>query len=227
MSAALAEVEVMPVPTDLTQETSSVIVWANGLKITNNEEYSSAVEYLKGIKSLAKRAADFFKPLKQKADEAKRVILDAEKQIVNPLTQAESIAKNKMLAFTQEQERGRRAEESRLQAEANETARKERERLEREAAKLKTPEKREERMEAAQAVVAPVVHVAPTVQPVAGASIRKLWKYRVTDINAVPRDWMQINDKALASFATSTKGQVAVAGIEFYSEDSMAIGGRS
>lgn len=223
MTTALAELET---PRDISEETHDVVAWADGLSITCQDEYSEAVQRLQTIKKLANRALAFFKPMKQKADEVKREILDREKEVINPLNRAEEIAKRKLVAYTQEQERKRQEEQRRLQAEADERARREKERLEKEAAKLKTPEKQAEKLEAAAAVVAPVIHVEPAVEKVAGVSVRKIWKYRVTDINAVPRQFMSVNDKALAAFATSTKGEVLIAGVEFYAEDSMAIGGR-
>jgi len=101
---------------------------------------------------------------------------------VKPLDESRMTIRNKVLQW-QEVER-KKAEElqRKLQAEADEKARRERARLEAEAAKLKTPEKREERLEQAAAVVAPVVHVE---QPKVGMrGVARVWKVMAVDQDA-------------------------------------------
>lgn len=80
--------------------------------------------------------------------------------------------KQKIIDFQEAERKKAEAEQARLQAEADERARKEKERLEKEAAKLKTPEKIQERLEAAAAVVAPVIRVAA---PVSAVKTQKRW----------------------------------------------------
>ena len=77
-------------------------------------------------------------------------------------------------------------------------------------------------MEQAAAVSAPVIEVAREVPKVAGQSVRKTWKARVTDIQQVPREWMVVNESALNAFAKSTKGAVKVPGVEFFEESTLA-----
>ncbi len=85
----------------------------------------------------------------------------------------------------------------RLQAEADERARRERERLEKEASKLKTPELREQRMEAAAAVVAPVVYVQAPKQAVKSQS-----RWFVKSIDAPAFIQAAAKDPALIGFLT-------------------------
>lgn len=127
-----AEVEA---PADLEQEVPAIVDWARSLAITTSEEFADAGERLTGIKGAMKRAAEFFKPLKQSADEAKRRILDAEKKITGPLTEAESLCKSAMLTYQRAEEERRLAEQRRLQAIADEQARQVREKAEQEAAR--------------------------------------------------------------------------------------------
>lgn len=213
-------------PQELSNEAGGVVAWAKELSITSQADYDQAVEKLKVIKLLTKRAIDFFKPMKQRADESKRAILDAEKQIIDPLYQAERMAKNAVLTFSQEQERAREIERKRLQAIADEAARKEKARIVAAATKLKTPEKREAKLEAAESVVAPIVIVAPAIRKAEGTNTRTIWKARIVDADAVPRQFLMVNDKALDAFAKNTKGTSQVAGVEFYSEESLVIGAR-
>jgi hypothetical protein len=137
------------------------------------------------------------------------------------------------LAYDAERERIRREDQRRLQAIADETARKERERLEKEAAKLKTPEKREAKLEQAAAVVAPVVTIAAPEKP-KGESTRKLWRARLTDKAALIQAAAQGNEIAASCLAFDQKAAntfasrihaVPVPGIDWYDVDSLAMRG--
>jgi hypothetical protein len=82
------------------------------------------------------------------------------------------------------------------------------------------------REETAAAVIAPVVAVAAVTPVIAGQSIRKTWKARVVNSDAVPRAWLMVNEKSLAAFAVATKGAVKVDGVEFYEESTLASSSR-
>jgi len=85
--------------------------------------------------------------------------------------------------------------------------------------------KSEELQARAQSVVMPsIVSEQPKV---AGISTRKVWKARIADPRKVPREYLVVNEKMLDAFAKATKGAVSVEGVEFYSEDVMAAGGRA
>jgi hypothetical protein len=207
--------EVMPVAID-----------AAAMVVTNAEQYAVASEFLKTIKGAQKKVVDFFAPMKQKAHEAHKAITQQESATLKPLQDAETSLKRNLLTFYNEQERIRQEEQRKLQAAADESARKERERLEREAAKLKTPELKAERLEQAASVIAPVVSVASVAPVVSGQSIRKTWTANVVNLELVPREWLVVNEKALDAFAKATKGAVKVAGVEFVEVSSLASSGR-
>jgi len=207
-------------------EVAPVVMNAAAMFVTNPSEYTIASDFLKTIKGAQSKVVAFFAPMKQKAHEAHKAITLQEASMLKPLQDAEASLKRNLLVFYQEQERIRIEAQRKLQAEADEAARKERERLEREAAKLKTPELREQRMEQAAAVIAPVVQVASIAPVVVGQSVRKTWTAKVVDAAIVPREWLVVNEKALDSFAKSTKGAVKVAGVEFVEVASMASSGR-
>jgi len=84
----------------------------------------------------------------------------------NPLDAAAKIVKQKIIQFHEAEKNKALAIQAKLQAEADEKARKERERLEKEAAKLKTPELKEQRLAEAAAIVTPVVYVQIEKSPV-------------------------------------------------------------
>jgi hypothetical protein len=193
--------------------------------VRNAGDYDSAIAYIKENKAAQARAKEVLDPICDAANKAHKAATALRNRILDPLLTGERRAKAAATTWAQEQERIRQAEQRRLQAEAEEAARRERERLEKQAAKLKTPELREERLEQAAQVVAPVVTVAPVVQKVAGAGLRKTWKARVVDVDKVPRSFMIVNDGALQAYARATKGAAPVAGVEFYEDSTMSVRG--
>jgi len=193
------------------------------LKVASVQERNSALDLVKQIKSRRSAVVEFFRDTKAKANAAWKAIVAQEKSFTDRLDNTERKIKMAVLEFDREQERVRQAEQRRLQAAADEAARRERERLEKQAAKLKTPEKREAVLEQAAMVAAPAIQVAPAVQKTTGVSTRKTWKARVVDVEKVPREFMVVNQQALDAYARATKGAVAVAGVEFVEEETMSI----
>ena len=58
----------------------------------------------------------------------------------------------------------------------------------------------------------------------AGTSFRSVWKFKVSDLNQVPREYMILNEQMVGALARSTKGAMQIPGIEIYEEKT--IGGR-
>ncbi len=250
----------VPIPTnEITGNVSGLEKWAANLTVTNQAEYDAAYETLKGVKSWKNRIVDFFSDSKQKAYSAWKSVVASEQSMTQRLDAVERKAKEAITKYTVEQERIRLLEERRLQAEADERARKEREKLAQEierqraveeeqrkkaeAARLAAEQadaaerkrllaeaeaaerkanaanvKAEAKTEQADAVVAPVVTVAPTVQAAKGASIRKMWKHEIIDMNAFMAfaceskryDLLLPNEKVLAAYATAMKEQASI-----------------
>lgn len=100
---------------------------------------------------------------------------------VAPMEASRKTIKGKVIAWQTAEAEKAEKERARLQAIADEQARKERERLEAQAAKLKTPEKIEQRLEQAAQVVASVIQVQA---PKAAVKVMRVWVARVTDKKA-------------------------------------------
>ena len=212
-----------------------VVAQANSITIATSEDYQGAGEFLKAIKGAQKTVKDHFGPMKTAAHAAWKKITTTEADTLVPLDNAERTVKRIMVKWATEQESIRQEEQMRLQAKADEEARRERERLEKEAAKLKTPELKEARMEAAAQVVAPVVQVASAAPVIKGQSITKRWKARIDDPKAAAMalvqfvDWkayIKINTAELDRFASRTKGGVKLDGVTFFEEASLSSGSR-
>ena len=215
-------VTAIEVSSEIQTKVSGIERWSQEVAIASVQDRTTALEHLKVAKSWRKKVVEWFKESKEASDKAHKAIVAQESSLIKPIDVAEKIVKNKITAWDDEQERIRIAEQRKLQAIADEKARKERLRLEAQAAKLKTPELKAERLEMADEVVAPVVTVAP-VEKVSGTAKSKIWKARVVDVSMVPREWMTVNESALNAFARSTKGVVPVAGVEFYAESNLSI----
>lgn len=74
------------------------------------------------------------------------------------------------------------------------------------------------------AEIKPIVN-APKIK-IEGIKKMTIWKYRVVDINKVPREWLIIDEKKMNQFAKATKGSIPVEGIEIYSENTIASSSR-
>ena len=258
-------------------EVAPVVARAQSLIIKTPEDYEAAAKGLMIVKGLWKKADDMFvAPWRKQKSDAEANRKKFHELLCAPLEQAEKILKDKQTAWTQEQERIRRAEEDRINRENAERARKEQERIEaaeraqREkeaaarraedeararAAAAKSEEARkaalieaerakrqadaaaakaEAKQEEAEAYVPPPPVTLASVAPVVkGQSYRTIWKARVVEINAliqqashdttsVAYSMLTVDDSKLQAFAKATKGAVPVAGVEWYTEQSLA-----
>lgn len=208
-----------------------VVDRASKMTIRTSGDYEDASEFLKAVKSTQKRVADYFGPMKQAAHCAWKKITAKEAEAMEPLANAERSVKALMIEWRVEQDRIRNAEQAKLQAEADERARKEREALEAKAAKMKTESKRDEYLERAAVVVAPIVTVESSVPNVKGQSIRTTWKARLVSLSAltgIPEGDVRLSmvtfDQAAANkLAVATKGAMSVPGVEWYEDKSMSV----
>lgn len=208
---------------EATNEITALESWAANLVVFNNE---TRTEVIGGLRSVKKRRAgivEFFALMKSTTHKAWKATVSKEKSYTDILDRVERIVKDKVLVYDHAEEKKRREEQQRLQAIADRKAEQERQRLLKEAEKLKTPELKEERLEAAAAVATPVVEVAPVIEKQKGEATRKIWKARVVDPDKVPKEWWIIDEKALDAFARATKGNKEVPGVQIYDESQLSI----
>lgn len=123
-------------------------------------------------------------------------------------------------------------EQERIWREKEEAKRKEAEQLasegkaeEAEKARLeaeKAAAKAAERAMQAEEISIPVPIVASKVEKIKGIATKTIWKFRIVDVNKIPRKYMIPNEKLLGEIARATKDLVKIEGVEFYSEDIMS-----
>lgn len=188
--------------------------------ICDSETLNKAADFLLEIKRRRKQWAEFNKPAKQKLDVLKKELLDRERQIDEPLERAENqILKPAMSQFTVEEDRKRKDEEDRLRAEAK---KKEEDARLRDAQTMADDGHGElaDEILAAPVVVAPVV--VPRMETPAGISYREVWKFEVLDPNAVPREYLTIDEKKIGGVVRALKGETRIPGIRAWMEKSIA-----
>jgi hypothetical protein len=132
--------ELMNLPDDTRTALEKFEDRAKILVVRNNDERALLFNEIKGAKTYKEKVLDFFRDIKKKADEAHKAIVKQEKSFTDKIDIFEAAAKRAILVFDKAEEDKRIAEQKRLQAIADEKARKEREKAEAEAAKQRQVE---------------------------------------------------------------------------------------
>lgn len=212
--------------TDTTEigKVDGLVHWSKMLRVTNQAERDQALGTGKQCKAYRNQIVGWFADSKKKAHETWKAICAQEKTLTDRLDIIEKNVKAACLQYDQEQAEIRRKEQARLQAEADRRARAERERLEKEAAKLKTPELKQQRLEEAAMVAAPVVELPPE-EKADGVITRKTWDAELVSIedlvaaaaggNAAALNLLAFDSSKARKFAVATKGQVPIPGVDF------------
>ena len=219
----MQSIQVKPIDTteaeEATQSATIMLNNATAMAVTNQAEYEHAAEFLKIVKGKIMELDDMRKKLTRPLDEVKRNIMELFRAPADALSKAEIFAKTAMLGHVKRQEAAQAEEQRRAQAEAD----RKRKELDEKAAAARSAGKdtQAEKYEAkAEAIVAPVV--ALKLEPVRGVSVKTIWRARVRNIDAVPREYLVPNLEALNKVAAATKGALVIPGVEFYSEEIMA-----
>lgn len=231
MSTAVA----VPDVTTVEQTALDLVGQCRALKVSTAESYTRAAKLLQAIKQMRNEEVNtIFDPIIASAHAAHKTALAGKKKIDEPLANAELYLRCQVTAYTQEQERIRRAEEARLQEEARkdaeatakQAAEDEQVRAALEAEQSGDTKAAEQIISApvqAQPVFVPPVVVPRTVPTVAGLSTRKVWKFRVVDETKIPREFLMVDESKLRKFAGAMQEQAKVEGVEFYAEDSAVV----
>lgn len=204
-------------------------------EIANPTQLAVIEQDLLNVKSLTGRVQTFLNPFKQWAFKFHRALTGYENDLLAPLLRYEAAVKPVSQKYLDEQERKRRAEEDRINAQLRAEAEAERQRLLKEAAKLKTPELRKERIEQAQAVEAQRVTVPSVITTTKGIVDKKRWIAEVTDwpaavayLAALPdaQGYIEIKQSAIDGLAARMKSTGTVPGLIFKEVSVTAVGKR-
>ena len=199
------------------------VLTAKAVVVTSAAERAVAIGLIKSCKEKRDAVIAFFSDSKKKAHETWKAIVANEKSFTDKLDVYEKAARVAIGTYDDAQERVRLAEENRIKAAAEIEAKKNRRALEFAAAHTKDEDKKAELLDKAAAVQADFVSVPSKVEKQAGEGSRKIWKYRIVDVDKIPRAFMEPSDSLLKAMATSQKEKAKVDGVEFYSETSLSI----
>lgn len=203
----------------------SISELANAIKITDLKTYEEAGFMWKAL-------GDMLKEIDEKCDKnislwhnGHKNAVAEKKKYYEPVEAAKRYVKGIMSNYEQEQERIRLAEQKRLEEEARK-AEEERRLLEaiqaEEEAKANGLTEQEAAQEA-EAIINEPVYVAPVILPketpkVKGLSFRTVWKFRITNESAIPRQYLMPNEKAIGGVIRNSQGKIRIAGVEPYEE---------
>jgi hypothetical protein len=202
----------------LQSELLPVIQKAQQLKITTNDEYKEAGEFLKFIKGRQKKIDGEFDPGISAAFLTHRTLTTQKKKFAIPYAEAETCVKKEMGRFSLEQENKRREEQLRLEAELKEKQ---------EAEALKAAEMAEQagNQEEAREILQDAINNAPTViventTRAEGISTRKTWKWKLIDKNQVDPIFLIVDTKQVDQIvrAMGKNAEFEVKGILCYEE---------
>jgi len=206
---------------EIEKELIKVEINAIALQVTDNETYAQAGTLLIGYKELGKTIKNYFKPLKENTHKAWEVICDREKEELNKLQPGIQHLNKQMVTYNIEQEQIRKAEEDRLRDEAEKAERERRLGLVLKAVEAGEEEEAKAILEEPGFIPPPIVE--KTVPKQAGLAMVTIYKWRLVDINKVPKPYLQlrVNEAAVNQTVKALKAQTNIPGIEVYSEQSM------
>ena len=205
------------------EESEALVKTYENFQITTAEIYSGAGEHLKKIKAKTKELDDLRKSLTKPLDESKKRIMEFFQKPLEFLSKVETAIKSAMITWQNEQEKIRQAEMARLQA----IQQKEADRLAKlaTAAEKRGDENKAEEFKGRAAVVQSITPIVESkVEQIKGMAKTLIWKFRIIDVNKIPREYMIPNEISLGQVARATKGAVKIEGIEFYSEEVIRAG---
>lgn len=172
----------------IVQESKSMLGMAQEIRVTSDEEYSQAGEFVMGCKALIKKIEEAHAPNIERWHKGHKEAIADRDQTLTPVKQALNIAGGVALEYKREQDRLAKEEAAVVERERR---RQEEEARIREAERLEAQGKNEE---AEQVISKPIEAPRPTrfetpVPKVAGLSTKKERKARIVEPNKVGRLW--------------------------------------
>ena len=212
---------------ELEKKVLSLPEMAKEIVITNDDQLYKGNQFLLLIKNKQKEINSVFDPMIQKAHEAHKEALSQKKKFENPLREAEGYLKSQIAPYLAEKERIRREAELKAQREREEAERKAREEEERklqEAIKAEEEGRIEEAEEILNEEVAePILkeQIVPEKTKLEGTFLRRDWKWRASNMEDIPREYLKLDDIKINQVVRSLKEKAVIPGIEVYYEDNV------
>ena len=219
------QIVVAPISTEVAvraqQEAPAMLKQAEAIVIMTQEHYEGANNVLKVVKDKYRELDAKRKEITKPLDQAKKAVMDLFREPLEILNKAESILKQAMISYADEQDRLRREEQRKLELKAKAEEDRKRKDLEDRAKKWADKgkaEKADELLDQAEDVHVDAQVVAPVTEQPKGVSFRESWSAKVVDEEKVPREYLSVNIQALNKVAQATKGAIKIPGVEFKME---------
>lgn len=215
------------IASELKTQALAIPIEAKTIIVKDQGSLTAANDFLAEVKRMGQRIAETFDPQIYQAHKLHRSLIDEKKKFTDPLDLAEKLVKPKIAAYLADQQRIKReAEEARARAE--EEARKLAEKAVAKADKLEEKGesgKATEVIEQAFAKVEAITSAAPVIPDdpeTNGLSLRKEWKFIITDVKLIPREYMIPNEVKIRQVVRALKDEAKIPGVRVYSEDTVS-----
>lgn len=217
--------KLVPETNEVETKALSLVEQAGMVKINDSKSYEVAGFLWKTIGEVMKEVSDTFDPLIEAAHRNHKLALEKKAKFYAPLDKAKRDVKGLMSDYELEQERIRQEKQREIEAKLKKEE-EERRLLEAIAAEEEAKANGATAQEAAQeaeAIINEPVYVAPVILPketpkVKGLSFRTVWKFRITNESAIPRQYLMPNEKAIGGVIRNSQGKIRIAGVEPYEE---------
>ena len=212
---------------EIKQSAVALVARATKFQITNQEGWEKSSEILGNIAKAKKDAETMRKSFTAPLNQSLKAINDFFKGFTNQFDSATGILKGKVrVYYEQEQEKKREANKQRLLAEAKaDEERKKREEKEAKERKLAEEENRDPIIPEPTIAETPV-EIPKVVAPdktTAGMTIKKIWKFKITYLNEVPREYFIIDESRIRQAIRDGKREIE--GVCIYEESNVAVKG--
>lgn len=201
---------------ELTKRSGELAENYDNFQVTTPAEFEGGAEHLRVIKSMQKELEAQRTTITKPMNDAKNAVIAFFRPFETRLGNAEQAVKRALSGWKSAQDRIAREK----QRDEDERARKERERL---ADAAREADTKGRHARAATLEERASEHVAPIVQSEApkaeGVAFRKVWKFRITDPQKIPREYLTVDEKKIGGVVRALKGDTRIAGVEVYSED--------
>lgn len=213
-------------PEDVKRLIPPLVLQAQNITIQDAETYEWACAFLQSIATREKQLDEVFDPTIEAAHKTHKAAIAAKKPFLEQLETAKKLIKEKLVAWSVEQERLRREAEN---LQAAELKRQADERAATEAAQLEAagqPDLAEIVREHAATELAPVVVLESQVPRVEGITSRETWDFVIEDETKLPREYLMPDVKSIRSAVEHQKKLCRIPGVRAFPKPGISVRSR-
>jgi hypothetical protein len=200
---------------DLKQNSLTIASQAHALKVIDHASYETMAQFVLTLRKMVKYFEDLYRPRIKQADDVTKALREDMRRLQQPALVAQAYGDNELAAYDALRERI--AEEKRLkeQAEKDEHEKREKEQLAELLRKLGQNDSAQDVLTAPSEE--PPVFVPKDTPRIAGLTYREDWKFEITDLSVVPREYLIADDVKIGRVVRALKGTTNIPGVRVYS----------